>query len=483
MKARGAAGVSRRIMGNFESIADASRRLMDGTTSAVGLCTALLSQIASRNRTLGAYSDILAEAALSEAKAADARHAEGLSLGALDGIPLAVKDIIDTRPAVCRAGLHHLSNYRPTVDATAVALLRKAGAVILGVTETDPGAFSTETPQVTNPLARARSAGGSSGGSGAAVAAGLAYAALGTDTGGSVRIPAACCSIYGFKPSWGRVDTVGVRPLAPSLDHIGTLARSVTDLRIVQGALDPSINDVSGVRQSNFLLGTSEAYFADAGPIVQEAMAAIVAKLQRAGMQMRTISLPAPQDVLAFHMVNLPWEAAAYHSATFPEHWPHYPDIARRTVEAGRSIPLMDYQLADSRRTKARAMVDAALVDVDAVILPTMPIDAPLRDSENIQLGGHALSKLEATIRYTSLFNQSGHPVVSMPAALLPDGRALSIQLIGRQDGDTALLAVALHVESLLAVEVDYAAIIARQPMHTDNAGAAVMEESCNVGK
>jgi aspartyl-tRNA(Asn)/glutamyl-tRNA(Gln) amidotransferase subunit A len=461
-------------MPNFETIEDASHRLINGTMSSVELCAELLSEIARRNSALGAYSDVLAETALSDAAAADARRSKGRSLGVLDGIPLAVKDIIDTRPAVCKAGLEHLSDYRPVVDATVVALLRAAGAVILGVTESDPGAFSTETPQVTNPLARARSAGGSSGGSGAAVAAGLAHAALGTDSGGSIRIPAACCSVYGFKPSWGRVDTTGVRPLAPSLDHVGTLARSVTDLRIVQGALDPAIGDMpKGAHRLEVLLGTSEAYFADADQIVKQAMAEIFEKLQRSGLRLRTVSLPAPADVLTFHMVNLPWEAAAYHSAVFPDHWPHYPDTARRTVETGRSIRLTDYELAERCRREACARVDAALADVDALILPTMPIDAPLRNANEIDLGGKAVSKLEATIRYTSLFNQSGHPVVSVPALLLPDGRALSVQLVGLRDGDDALLTLAQNVERLLAVEVDYAAIIAMQAVHANNEGAA----------
>ncbi|TPK59135.1 amidase [Mesorhizobium sp. B2-4-19] len=459
----------------FETIAGALNRLSDKAVSSVELCKDLLIEIHRDNPTLGAYSDILEETALSEAAASDARRAEGRCRGPLDGIPVAVKDIIDTTPAVCKAGLDHLSAYRPASDATMVRLLRNAGAVILGVTETDPGAFSTETPQVINPLAQMRSAGGSSGGSGAAVAAGLAYAALGTDTGGSVRIPAACCSVYGFKPSWGRLDTTGVRPLAPSLDHVGVLACSVADLRIVQTVLDPTID---GMREqpSTFSLGISEAYFADANNIVKQAMVEVVCKLRRHSQaRLYDVSLPAPDDVLAFHMINLPWEAAAYHAAQFPDEWPRYPDVARLTVEKGKSISAVEYESADRRRRDARAMVDAALVGIDALILPTLPIDAPLRSVDAIELAGKIVPKLEATIRYTSLFNQSGHPVISMPATLLPDGRALSIQLVGRRDGDAELLMLAHRIERLLAVEVDYAAIVAGQAAEVHNFRAAIV--------
>jgi aspartyl-tRNA(Asn)/glutamyl-tRNA(Gln) amidotransferase subunit A len=450
------------IMGRFDSIGDASRLLGSGKASSLEVCIELLSDIQSQDAAIGAFSDILEETALTEAIASDTRRAQGRLLGPLDGIPLAVKDIIDTRPAACKAGLDHLSDYRPPADAAVVKRLREAGAIILGVTETDPGAFSTGTLRVTNPLAPRRIAGGSSGGSGAAVAAGLAFAALGTDTGGSVRIPAACCSVHAFKPSWGRVDSTGVRPLAPSLDHVGVIARSVADLGIVQGVLDPRLSaSRERALRGGFSLGTSEAYFADADDTVKQAMADTLERLRRSWVQFTDVSLPQPEDVLRFHMVNLPREAAAYHTERFPSHWPLYPDVARRTIEKGISISVAEYHAAEELRAKARSRVDAALEGVDAIILPTLPTDAPARDSDAIELGKRRFSQLEATIRYTALFNQSGHPVLSMPAALLPDGRAISVQLVGTRGGDAELLKLARRVERVLDVSVDYAAIIA----------------------
>jgi len=430
---------------------------------------------AARNSPFGAFSEIICETSLAEAEASDLRRRRGDGLGSLDGIPIAVKDLIDTTPAVCKAGLEHLSSYRPNVDAIVVQRLRKAGAVIIGVTETDPGAFSTDTPQVTNPLAPLRIAGGSSGGSAAAVAAGIVPGAIGTDTGGSIRIPAACCSIYGFKPTWGRVDDSGVRPLARSLDHVGPMATNVADLCLLQSVLEGGKPLM--LQSSTFpsvRLGTSYPYFADADALVSSAMKHVFKRLTEAEITIANSQLPSPDEVLAFHMVNLPREAADYHDALFQTEWRSYPDIARETVSLGKKVSDQEFEGAERRRRACREAVDATLSDVDAILLPTMPVDAPMRSAKAVVLGGRSTTKLEATIRYTALFNQTGHPVVSIPALLMPDGRALSVQLVGRRGEDQTLLSLALYLEKILTIEIDYAAIIAAQESAAYAAGRAI---------
>lgn len=446
----------------FGSIASVGEWLGEGAVSAVELCGEVLRATRNINSSLGGYSQIIELSALAEAAASDARRGAGATLGPLDGIPVAVKDLIDTQPAVCKAGLDHLADYVPTRDATVVAALRNAGAVIIGVTETDPGAFSTDTPRAINPLDPDRTVGGSSGGSAAVVAAGLAFAAIGTDTGGSIRIPAACCSIFGFKPTWGRVPTLGVRPLAPSFDHVGPLARSVADLVAMQEILDPGLA-FDGPREGEFSLGTCGSYYADAAPEVQASVLAVIQKLRANGVLMRDVDLLPPDDVLAFHMISVPKEAADYHTRSFPDAWQYYPEVARATVEAGRKATTADYALSEERRRGAIAIVDAALADVDAIILPTMPVDAPLRSLPEIQVGRRTMTRLETAIRYTALFNQTGHPVVSMPVTSLPDGRALSVQLVGKRAGDAALLALARRIEGIMATTVDYAGLVERQ--------------------
>lgn len=445
-------------MATFRSIADASIQLSEGRVSARQICSDMLE--AAQSSPVDAYSYLLRETALAEAEASDQRRKSGNKLGPLDGIPIAVKDIIDTSPAVCMAGLLHLAGYRPGTDAPVVRRLREAGAVILGVTETDPGAFSTETPQVTNPLAPERIAGGSSGGSAAAVAAGLAVGAIGTDTGGSIRIPAACCSIYGFKPTWGRVDTTGVRPLARTLDHVGPMARCVADLRILQTVLDPTLTSQGRRNFRRLRLGICEAYFSDATPAIKETLLDVIGKVSASGGSIIPVDLPPPDEVMKFHMINLPREAAEYHGLAFPSEWTHYPEIARSTIMMGNSISVADHEKAERERQACRLTIDHALENVDALILPTMPMDAPMRGAQSINLGELCLSSLQATIRYTAIFNQTGHPVVSMPAGLLPDGRALSVQLVGKRGGDDSLLLMAEDLEEMISITVDYAGII-----------------------
>ncbi|CDX32203.1 putative amidase AmiD [Mesorhizobium plurifarium] len=457
----------------FEPIGTVASHLADGSISATELCEHMLAKIDVLDKSLGGFSQVLHETARVEAKASDTRRKAGQVLSPLDGIPIAVKDLIDTRPAVCRAGLDHLSDYVPAKDAAVVTALRRAGAVIIGVTETDPGAFSTDTPRSINPIDPSRTVGGSSGGSAAVVAAGLAFAAIGTDSGGSIRIPAACCSIFGFKPTWGRVDTTGVRPLAPSLDHVGPLARSVEDLLLVQSVLDPALG-VFASQDRPWTLGTSFSYFADATHDVQSSILATIERLRSRGSAWQEVELPAPGNVLAFHMINLPKEAADYHTRSFPEAWPGYPEIARATVEAGQRTGVAEYALSERRRAAAIASVERALDQVDAIILPTMPVDAPPRGMRQIPLGRDLVTKLEATIRYTALFNQTGHPVVALPATMLPDGRALGIQLVAQRNEDAKLLALARDVERILSVHVDYGLLLGQQYQHAQRIRAEI---------
>ncbi|MDO6728233.1 amidase [Cognatishimia sp. 1_MG-2023] len=453
-------------MSDFDTLAAMAAKLARGESRARDLCAHMLDRIARLNPAINAFSDVTAQTAMAEAAASDRRREENAVLGPLDGIPIAVKDLIDTTPAVCKAGLEHRATYRPQQDAPVVQRLRAAGAVILGVTETDPGAFSTDTPQVINPLDTHRSVGGSSGGSGASVAAGMAFGAIGTDTGGSVRIPAACCSTYGFKPTWGRISARGVMPLAHSLDHVGSLARCVEDLQILQSVLDPNLaTEVEGSVNKKVSLGVAHDYFGDAEIEIARAMAQVLEVLDAGQIELRGVTLPEPDAVMKFHMVNLPKEAADFHLQAYPEHWSSYPDLARATVKKGQGVRPADYETAERLRAKAQAQVDQALEDVDAILVPVMPIDAPLRDAVTFDLDGNTVTKLEATIRYTALFNQTGHPVVSMPAVILDDGRSVNVQLVGRLHSDADLLALAQELQQVFSVQIDYPSIMETQAL------------------
>lgn len=448
-------------MPHYTTIVSAAAALRARNVSAPELLRDILTRIDRDDRFIRAYSDLIPETAAAEAEAAELRHAQGEPLGPLDGIPLAIKDLIDTTPARCRAGLPHLADYRPKRDADVVAGLRRVGAVILGVLETDAGAFGTRTPQVINPLAPHLIAGGSSGGAGAAVSAELAFGAIGTDTGGSIRIPAACCSVSGFKPTWGRVSAKGIRPLAYSCDHVGPLARAVADLQAIQSVLDPLCPSEAPEPIGALRIGVSPGYFSDADPLVMQAMAHVMAVLADARHSLRMISMPHPDDVMHPHMVTVTREAAKYHTEQFPGQWQAHPDIARAGIELGQSFTEDDYAAALELRGRIADAVEDLFRTVDILVLPTMPVDAPARTAETVTVGGRELSVLEATIRYTALFNNTGHPVVSLPAYRLPDGRALSVQIVGPRHGDHRLLAIAGLLEQVFSLTVDYGALVA----------------------
>lgn len=454
-------------MPQITTLISAAEALRARSVSPQGLLQDILARIDRDDRFIRAYSDVIRETAALEAKASELRYAKREVLGPLDGIPIAIKDLIDTTPARCRAGLPRLADYRPERDAEVVALLRRAGAVVVGVLETDAGAFGTRTPQVINPIAPGLIAGGSSGGAGAAVCAGLAYGAIGTDTGGSIRIPAACCSVSGFKPTWGRLRAKGVRPLAYSCDHVGPLARTIADLQAIQAVLDPPAGEAQEQKLSGPLqIGISSDYFGDADPLVKKAMAQAMSVLAKAGHVVREIRMPLPDDIMYSHMVTVTREAAKYHTEQFPGLWQAHPDIARSGIELGRTFSDEDYALAQSRRRRIADIVDGLFPALDILILPTLPLDAPERDAETVRLGESELSVLEATIRYTALFNHTGHPVVSMPIFPLTDGRALSAQLISARHSDHRLLAIARQLEEIFAVTIDYGDVVRAAQMN-----------------
>ncbi len=446
---------------NFETLEEISTNLSLGRYSSEELCRVTLEGIKTTNPVIGAYSDVLDETAIAESVASDKRRIVGRLRGKLDGVPIAVKDLVDTSPAVCRAGLDVSATYRPPGDANVVQSLRNAGAVIIGVTETDRGAFGTTTLQVVNPTASTQIVGGSSGGSGAAVAAGLAFGAIGTDTGGSIRIPSACCSISGFKPTWGRVDQSGVRPLAHAYDHVGPMARNVRGLQALQTVIDPALTQ-EPANAAKLTIGIDEQYYRDANDHMHNMMSHVIDTLEKAGHKMRTVSLPQPDDVLEFHMVNVCKDAADYHTERYADVWTRYPEIARDAIKFGLQIDHDNYSAAQQKRAVARRQLDEIFEDVDIIVSPTLPVDAPNREAETVDVGGIPRGILETTVRYTALFNQTGHPVVSLPAHVGGQGTAASMQLVGPANRDGRLLAIAQNIEDTLDVQIDYQSLVER---------------------
>jgi aspartyl-tRNA(Asn)/glutamyl-tRNA(Gln) amidotransferase subunit A len=439
----------------YPTLVAAAQALERGEATAVSLTDALLARIEAINPKLDAVTDVLAATARREAQRSDARRAAGKSLGPLDGVPILIKDIVDTPPAICSAGLPFLRDYRPKEPAIVVRRLRDAGAVILGVTASDPGAFGTRTAAVTHPQDPTLSVGGSSGGSGSALAAGLGFAALGTDTGGSIRIPAACCAVAGFKPTRGRVSTKGVRPLVGSLDHVGPLARGVADLAAVQALLDPRYRHTAAPGRHR-AVGHDPAWLEEADPRIRDAIVRVLAACRDLGYAIREVRLPRPSEYVATHRVIFCSESAAYHFATFPDRLEEYPETPRRIFAAARQHTGYDLVGAMRRRADMSAVVQALFDSVDFLVTPTLPALGARRDAATLPIGGKDVDFTLAMIRFTHLFNHAGNPVVALPTAALAPGIAASAQIVGPLDRDAAVLGFAQQIEDALQVAIDY---------------------------
>lgn len=421
----------------------------DGMLFIHARCLAYFDRIKSLNPQLNAYAELLETSALAVAHRQDSLHEAGKSTGSLTGLAAAVKNNINTPPATANAGLPFLRNHRPPSDATAIKLLRDNGAIILGVTETDSGAFGVLTPKVTNPVYPDRFVGGSSGGSAAAVAANLCDFAIGTDTGGSIRVPAACCGIFGFKPTINTIPLDGVRLLTRSFDHLGTMARSV---KMIERALhvlsnapkdrNPQDWDAPPILDTK-VIGIPWDNVADSEPAVLRALEDFAATQTRAGFAIRSVRFPEIAALLDVHIKLSLREAAELYDGLPQEHRSVLPDIVKISLQMGNSVSDATRVALEAKKLAFSAAIDAAIGRVDFIVLPTLPFLPPLRSAMPVQFGAQDIDLLGAMIRYTAIFNQTGHPVLAFPWAGRDADVLSSLQLVGPKNSDFRLLSFA----------------------------------------
>ncbi|TDB88626.1 amidase [Actinomadura sp. KC216] len=409
---------------------------------------------------LRAFAHLRAERARQDAEAAARRLAAGARLSPLDGVPVAVKSMVAMAGMPQDAGSRVLAGQYADRDASLVSALKEAGAVIVGTTSMDEFALTTLGP-ARNPFDRTRTAGGSSGGSAAAVRSGMCFAAIGTDTGGSIRIPAACCAVVGLKPTYGLLPTDGIIPLAWSLDHAGPIGRTVADVADMFGVL---LSGVNGSGSAGFgadgsgpvagLGGTrigipSDEYLSVVEPHLLADFRAAIAAAADAGAEVLRIELPDQEEVKGVHWPVLSAEMAAYHLRRFGASENRYNAPMRDGIAAGATVTTEEYLTAQRGRPVLRAKVDAALSGVDVIALPTMAIDPPEMGRTEVDLGGRPEDAVAAMVRLTSLANHTGHPAISVPPGTAPAGRPAGVQLIGRHYDEQRLLSVAAGLESL----------------------------------
>ena len=351
-----------------------------------------------------------------------------------DGISLAVKDLFDTAGLTTTYGSILFADHVPERSAEAVVRLERAGYVNVGKTNLHEFAYgvTSQNPHfgtVPNPLAPGRTAGGSSGGSAAALAAGLADAALGTDSGGSIRIPAACCGIVGFKPSYGLVPLDGCFPLAPTFDHAGPMARTVADCRAMLEALAPEF-----LREPVHHVSVGVAWADRCTPLVGERIRQAAALLDA-----RAVDFPLPTGIGKAFMR----EVAGVHRDLFAESADSYGPNVRAKIE--RCLEVTDQEATDAanRRNGYREEADAALGDLDVLLTPTLAFVAPPLPDDEREIR-------EALIQFTFPFNALGWPALALPAGPADDGLPASIQLVGRPGADALVLAVGEELEASL---------------------------------
>jgi aspartyl-tRNA(Asn)/glutamyl-tRNA(Gln) amidotransferase subunit A len=447
---------------HFYTITELAPLIASGRVSSESLTRACLAEIGAHNEALRAFITVTAEGALADARALDGEIAAGRLRGPLHGIPISLKDLIDQRDVPTTAASRVREGHVAAEDAPVTARLRAAGAVLVGKTNLHEFAFGTTSDDtafgaVRNPHDQSRSPGGSSGGSAVAVLTGMSVASVGTDTGGSIRIPSAACGAVGLKPSWGEVPCDGVVPLSRSLDHVGPLARSVADAWLLYLVLRgdaaatrwplPTPRALEGLR-----LGIPRPYFFDVlDDEVRQRFAESLAWLRQAGAETVDVAVPHASDAPAVYLhTSLP-EAAAYHAGTIESVPGRYTPNVRLRIETGRYVLAEDYVRAQHARAALREEVDAALAGCAALALPTLPIPAPPIGAAAVDVAGASQNVRGMMLRETQLFNLTGHPAISIPAGQTSSGLPCGFQLIGRLGDTEGLLAVAAACEPRVA--------------------------------
>jgi aspartyl-tRNA(Asn)/glutamyl-tRNA(Gln) amidotransferase subunit A len=450
------------------TLAAAAAAVAAGEISPVELTTAYLQRIEKLNPVLTAYVEVTAERALADAAALSDEAAAGQLRGPLHGVPIALKDLVDTAGIPTRAGTAGYQDRVPDTDATIARRLREAGTVLLGktathelaygVTTSNPKAFGTTR----NPWDVERMPGGSSGGSAAAVVAGLAAAATGTDTGGSIRIPAALCGCVGFKPTYGVVSRAGIAPLSWLLDHAGPITRTVTDAAIMLDAIsgyDPAdeatlpgaggVTDVTGRLRGDvtgWRVGVPRTTaWSAVEPGVAAAAEAALAALETLGMHVVDVELPSIDELAGPVFAHVSAECRTAHHTIWPDRHDDFgPDLQQLLA-----LPALD---GDTTVAVLRAVAAYAqalrhvLTEVDLLASPTVPVVAPPVGAESVRLGDTDVPVISALIANTFPYNLARLPAVSVPCGVA-GGLPVGLQLAGAPLADAQVLQAAYAYE------------------------------------
>ena len=450
---------------HYRSLAETAASIKAGSLTSEQVTSHSLDRIAALEPTLHAFAELRADAAMTEARAADRRRASGDTLGPLHGVPIAVKDLCAMPGTATRAGGLFRTGFGPADTATVVRRLQEAGAIIVGKAQLTEGAWGTHHPTIqppVNPWAPDRWSGSSSSGSGVSVAAGMAYGSIGTDTAGSIRFPSACNHLVGLKPTWGRVSRHGVFALSESFDHIGPMARSVLDVALMFGAiagadpldpttLDAPAEDYAAAANARSLAGIRiglDADYALAGldPITEAAFRTAIATLQAAGATIVAVSVGEVRAILERATEAALVEAAVTHRATYPSEKSTYSDGYARLLDAGHAASALDYASIAVWRREFQGRLRQVFRQADLLVAPVMPMEPPPREALAGTLAAPPLS-VAPLLAYTIPFNLAGVPSLTLPLGSDQASGPLGFQLIGPDLSEARLLSAGAAYE------------------------------------
>lgn len=448
------------------TIAEAGRLLRSRQVSALELLDSVLQRAHETEPLVHAYALLLGERARKDAIQADREIAHGHWRGPLHGIPLGVKDLCYTRDVPTEAGSRVLAGFVPSYDATVVRRLRDGGAVLVGKTVTHEFAWGVNVPPTRNPWNLSCYPGGSSAGSGVAVAVRSAFGAIGTDTGGSIRIPAAVNNVVGLKPTFGRVSRYGVVPMSASLDHAGPLTRTVEDCALMlqviaghdpydSGSIDHPVPDYSieldaGVEGMVIGVERAHSFYPTVTADVRTAVEAVVDELRKQGATLIDVDMPELELMATVGLTILLPDTSAFHRRLLRERGEYYEPETRLLVELGEMVPATHYVMALRARSQLRARMRNLFNAhrLDALLTPTIPIPtAPIdRLSQGIEPGADE-TPMAAYIHHTFSANVTGQPALSVPCGFTSAELPIGFQLLGRPFEEATLFRAARAYE------------------------------------
>lgn len=439
------------------TILEAAAALRARQISCVELTSECLQQIARLNPELNAFVTVTEASACARAAELDRELTEGMDRGTLHGIPIAHKDLIWTKGIRTTSGSKLFADYVPDRDAPVAQKLSAAGTVMLGKTGLHELAYgiTSDNPHfgtIRNPHDPARTPGGSSGGSGVAVATGMALMATGTDTGGSIRIPASFCGVVGLKPTYGLVSRDGIQPLGFTLDHVGPLTRTVADVRASLAAMaDPALLRPAARTVDQIRIGLPENfYFTQVAAEVREAVVRAARLAEQGGAQIVPVQVPDMEALTAVGRVILLAEASALYEPYLSRREDFGADVLA-LLDQGRLIPATDYVNAQRLRKVLLDEFHKLFSTIDCLLTPTTPIVAPRIGQQQVEINGEMHDVRIAVTRLTRGMNALGFPALSMPCGRSPEGLPIGLQMIARPFEENLLFAVGEALEARMA--------------------------------